>query len=65
MPHGGAAVQWVLASLSRMFHSESTVVATTLSLAPGFSRVWLGRRAENRFNGFPKPVRQAAEAADD
>ena len=33
-----------------------------LSLAPGFSRVLLGGRQENRFNGFFRSVRETAEA---
>ena len=38
-------------------------MAMPLSLAPGFSRVSVAMRCENRFNGFPRCAVEAVETA--
>ena len=42
--------------------APTTLEASTLSLTPGFSPVWLARRDGNRFNGFSCRTGKAAES---
>ena len=45
------------------FYISELQRAASLSLAPGFSRVFTEANAENRFNGFPRVLREAAKVA--
>ena len=57
-----AARNSIAASTARAIRDASPRISR-FSLAPGFSRVWRTRSAENRFNGFSRRVEKAAEAA--
>jgi hypothetical protein len=49
MPKGGRAGRAIRSSIQCSVSGAQVL----LSLAPGFSQVWLAANLRNRFNGFP------------